>query len=40
MRYHLAEWGHARVRSVWYCEGNLTILKRILYLDLAKGNPK
>jgi hypothetical protein len=22
------------------CNGNLTILKRILYLDLAKGNPK
>jgi hypothetical protein len=22
------------------CKGNLTILRRILYLDLAKGNPK
>jgi hypothetical protein len=22
------------------CKGNLTILKRILHLDLAKGNPK
>jgi hypothetical protein len=29
----------------WYesgsdCKGNFTILRRILYLDLAKGNPK
>jgi hypothetical protein len=23
-----------------YCKGNLTILRRILHLDLAKGNPK
>jgi hypothetical protein len=23
-----------------FCKGNLTILRRILYLDLAKGNPK
>jgi hypothetical protein len=23
-----------------YCKGNLTVLRRILYLDLAKGNPK
>jgi hypothetical protein len=22
------------------CKGNLTILRRILHLDLAKGNPK
>jgi hypothetical protein len=22
------------------CKGNLTVLRRILYLDLAKGNPK
>jgi hypothetical protein len=22
------------------CKGNLTILRRMLYLDLAKGNPK
>jgi hypothetical protein len=21
------------------CKGNLTVLRRILYLDLAKGNP-
>jgi hypothetical protein len=25
---------------VFHCKGNLTILRRILYLDLAKGNPK
>jgi hypothetical protein len=25
---------------VFYCKGNLTILRRILHLDLAKGNPK
>jgi hypothetical protein len=25
---------------VFYCKGNLTGLRRILYLDLAKGNPK
>jgi hypothetical protein len=24
----------------WCCKGSLTILRRILYLDLAKGNPK
>jgi hypothetical protein len=23
-----------------HCKGNLTILRRILHLDLAKGNPK
>jgi hypothetical protein len=22
------------------CKGNLTVLRRILYLDLGKGNPK
>jgi hypothetical protein len=22
------------------CKGNLTVLRRILHLDLAKGNPK
>jgi hypothetical protein len=22
------------------CKGNLTILRRVLHLDLAKGNPK
>jgi hypothetical protein len=25
---------------VFYCKGNLTILRRILHLDQAKGNPK
>jgi hypothetical protein len=24
----------------FYCKGNLTVLRRVLYLDLAKGNPK
>jgi hypothetical protein len=34
------------VQTVWVisfyqrCKGNLTILRRILHLDLAKGNPK
>jgi hypothetical protein len=25
---------------VFYCKGNLTVLRRIFHLDLAKGNPK
>jgi hypothetical protein len=25
---------------IYICKGNLTILRRILHLDLAKGNPK
>jgi hypothetical protein len=27
-------------KNKYNCKGNLTILRRILYLDLAKGNPK
>jgi hypothetical protein len=27
-------------RRVFYCKGNLTDLRRILHLSLAKGNPK
>jgi hypothetical protein len=30
----------ARSSSYCKCKGNLTVLRRILYLDLAKGNPK
>jgi hypothetical protein len=26
-------------RTMWNCKGNLTDLKRILHLSLAKGNP-
>jgi hypothetical protein len=29
-----------RLTDATGCKGNLTILRRILYLDLAKGNPK
>jgi hypothetical protein len=33
------QWIHPRVIGLW-CKGNLTDLRRILHLSLAKGNPK
>jgi hypothetical protein len=31
---------HLSLHLNFMCKGNHTILRRILYLDLAKGNPK
>jgi hypothetical protein len=36
----MAEMAEAEVEEGVACKSNLTVLRRILHLDLAKGNPK